>query len=137
MLLTNKTRTSFLSDVFDDVLYDKKTYADLPHDGPIFLNATDATDGGKRVVFSRVFLHTLHSPIQDIRLATAVATSAAFPGVFDSVTFERFRPKTPSCRSSVPNRANRHPTCTCSTAARRQPGRGNPVGRGPDAAVRQ
>jgi len=95
MLLTNKTRTSFLSDVLDDVLYDKKTYQDLPHDGPIFLaNATDATDGGKRVVFSyEYFYGTLHSPIQDIRLATAVATSAAFPGVFDSVTFERFRPK--------------------------------------------
>ena len=95
MLLTNKTRTSFLSDVLDDVLYDKKTYQDLPHDGPIFLaNATDATDGGKRVVFSyEYFYGTLHSPIQEIRLATAVATSAAFPGVFDSVTFERFRPK--------------------------------------------
>jgi NTE family protein len=65
----------------------------LPSTSPVILaNATDVTAGGERAVFSNeYFLNTLGSSLVDIRIATAVATSAAFPGVFDSVTFQRFR----------------------------------------------
>lgn len=90
---TDQTKTDVMADVFDEVLFSRKTYLELPATSPVFLaNATDVTAGGKRVPFSNeYFLGQLGSSLANFRIATAVATSAAFPGVFDSVTFERFR----------------------------------------------
>lgn len=93
IVFTDETRADVMADVFDDVLFSKKSYQDLPKGAPIFLaNATDITAGGKRVVFSNeYFLSELGSSLASMRIAIPVATSAAFPGVFDSVVFERFK----------------------------------------------
>lgn len=88
-----QTKTDLMADVFDEVLFDGKRYADMEGPGPIFLaNATDLTNGGTRVAISNeYFVNELGSPLRDFRVANAVAISAAFPGVFDSVTLEQFR----------------------------------------------
>jgi NTE family protein len=90
---TDETKTDLLARVFDDVLFSGKRYRDIPATSPIFLaNATDITAGGARVTFSNdYFVDELGSSLYDMRIATAVATSAAFPGIFDSVPLERFR----------------------------------------------
>lgn len=92
IVFTDYTKTNALADVFDDVLFSGVRYKELPPQGPIFLaNATDITSGGSRVTLSNeYFLGELNSSLADIRIATSVATSAAFPGLFDSVTFQRF-----------------------------------------------
>ncbi len=91
--LTDKTKTDVMADVLDSVLFSGKEYREIPPASPIFLaNATDITAGGKRVAFSNdYFVEELGSSLYNMRVATAVATSAAFPGIFDSVTVERFR----------------------------------------------
>jgi NTE family protein len=93
-VFSSQTKTDLLADVLDEVLFDGKTYKDLPRHSPIFLaNATDLTSGGQRVVLSSdYFVGELHSSMRNFRIANAVAISAAFPGVFDSATLERFRP---------------------------------------------
>jgi NTE family protein len=100
LLLTSTTdldRSDLMADVLDEKLFNGATYQKLRSGyGPAapmwFANATDTTDGGRRFVFDELtFESELSSDLGKLRIAKAVQTSAAFPGVFNSVTFQQFK----------------------------------------------
>jgi NTE family protein len=93
---TDKDRSDLLAEVFEEkVLGGSVKFADLGALGPlrpsIFFNATDTTSGGERFVFSDDrFFDRIGSVLSEYPLAWAMASSGAFPGVFNSVTLRRF-----------------------------------------------
>ncbi|MBL0086751.1 MAG: patatin-like phospholipase family protein [Ideonella sp.] len=97
-VFTDRDRTDTLAEVFDDVLFGgrRPTFADLGAPGPmrpaVYFNATDTTSGGRRFVFSdQAFFDALASDLSAYPLAWAMASSGAFPGIFNSVTMRRYR----------------------------------------------
>ena len=95
--LTDKDRTDLLAEVFRDKVMGGKniTFGEL---GPrkamkpaVYFNATDTTNGGERFVFTEdQFLRKLGSRLSDFPISTAMASSGAFPGIFNSVTLRKF-----------------------------------------------
>jgi NTE family protein len=95
--VTDKDRTDLLAEVFDDkVMGGRSTkFGALGPRGPmrpaVYFNATDTTNGGERFVFSDDrFLRRLGSRLDEFPISLAMATSGAFPGVFNSVTLRKF-----------------------------------------------
>lgn len=91
---THEDRSNLMADVFDESLFDRVTYGGLGEfsvgDRPIWLaNATDA-HRGKRFTFSEWQLQKLNSSLASVPLSQAVMASAAFPGVFSSVTMRDY-----------------------------------------------
>lgn len=89
-------RSDHLAELFEEKLFDGKrvTFADLGARGPrrpaVYFNATDTTNGGVRFVFSdQQFLRSTGSDLSKFPLAWAMASSGAFPGIFNSVTLRR------------------------------------------------
>lgn len=90
-------RSDHLAELFEEKLFGGKrvTFADLGPRGPrrpaVYFNATDTTNGGVRFVFSdRQFLRSTGSDLSQFPIAWAMASSGAFPGVFNSVTLRRY-----------------------------------------------
>ncbi|WP_157803911.1 patatin-like phospholipase family protein [Acidovorax sp. 69] len=90
-------RSDHLAELFEEKLFDGKrvTFADLGLRGArrpaVYFNATDTTNGGVRFVFSdRQFLRSTGSDLSKFPIAWAMASSGAFPGVFNSVTLRRY-----------------------------------------------
>jgi NTE family protein len=78
-------RGDYLADYFDRVLFEGKTFDDLPRQRPfIRIGATDMIDG-KRVEFTQDSFDDLCSELGPVPIARAVAASAAVPGVFSPV----------------------------------------------------
>ncbi|RYF43781.1 MAG: hypothetical protein EOO25_01980 [Comamonadaceae bacterium] len=89
-------RSDHLAELFEEKLFEGRrvTFADLGPRGPgrpaVYFNATDTTNGGTRFVFSdQQFLRSTGSDLSKFPLAWAMASSGAFPGIFNSVTLRR------------------------------------------------
>jgi NTE family protein len=94
---TDKDRTDLLAEVMSDKVFGSKnpTFSELGAKGPmrpaVFFNATDTTNGGERFVFSDDrFFERLGSDLDRYPISWAMASSGAFPGIFNSVTLRRF-----------------------------------------------
>ena len=92
---THEDRSNLMADVFDASLFDRVKYGDLGEfvvgDRPIWLaNATDA-QRGRRFTFSEAN-RFVNSSLASVPLSQAVMASAAFPGVFNSVTIKEYFP---------------------------------------------
>jgi predicted acylesterase/phospholipase RssA len=93
---TDKDRSDLLAEVFESkVLGGHTVFGELGPRGPmrpaVYFNATDTTNDGNRFVFADDrFLRLLGSDLSRFPLAWAMASSGAFPGVFNSVTLRRF-----------------------------------------------
>lgn len=94
---TDRDRSDVLAELFESQLFNgqRVTFGDLGARGPgrpaVYFNATDTTAGGTRFVFSdRHFLRATGSDLSRYPLAWAMASSGAFPGIFNSVTLRRF-----------------------------------------------
>lgn len=93
---TDEDRSDLMADVFDEALFGAKTYSDLgdfePGAAPIWLaNATQIGDT-RRFSFSEQRFTALRSSLGSFPLSQAVMASAAFPGVFNSVTLRSYTP---------------------------------------------
>lgn len=92
---THADRSDIMAAVFDEILLDHKTYKSLgtfqPGARPIWI--ANVTDQGRLELFtfsSEHFRWHLHSRIDSYPISHAVMASAAFPGVFNSVTLRSF-----------------------------------------------
>ena len=93
---THEDRSDLMADVFDAALFDNAKYESLGSfavgDRPIWLaNATDA-QRGRRFTFSEWQMQDLNSSLASVPVSQAVMASAAFPGVFNSMTMRQYPP---------------------------------------------
>ena len=93
---THEDRSDLMADVFDASLFDGVKYETLGKfavgERPIWLaNATDA-QRGKRFTFSETQMKDLSSSLASVPVSQAVMASAAFPGVFNSMTMSQYPP---------------------------------------------
>jgi predicted acylesterase/phospholipase RssA len=89
--LATLTRSDIMAGVFDDVLFQGRTFAAMPPGGPrILLNATALGDAGVPFVFADERFANRGSRLDTFPVAHAVMASAAFPAAFTSVTLETF-----------------------------------------------
>jgi hypothetical protein len=104
--LSDLNRSDLMAQVFDEVLFDGQRYSRLNDTtGPkLFVNATDVISlgspsnpfedadhpSGQRFVFTQEQFRDLGSRLDRVRVAHAVAASAAFPGLLHPMTLEDF-----------------------------------------------
>lgn len=115
----NATRTDAMAEIFDETFLDRSSLGDLASDAPkLLVNATAINDietfGPQDTCMNRgadapavrwesvsldagFLVNCLGSRPESLRLSTAVAASATFPGVFNTVTLQRF-PRAPDDR---------------------------------------
>ena len=87
---TGFDRSDLMADVFDNVFFNGKTFADLPETGPrIFINATNAVSG-QPFHFSNQFFKCIESDLKSYPISHAVMASGAFPLVFQNVTLRDY-----------------------------------------------
>lgn len=80
-----------MKDVFDDILFEGKTFREMPHAGPkILINATSLPEEGKFVFTDEAFAE-LNSRLDTYPVSHAVMASGAFPGAFHNVTLEDYK----------------------------------------------
>jgi predicted acylesterase/phospholipase RssA len=96
VVATDEDRSDLMADVFDAEIFRGKTYSELgpfaPGSAPIWLaNATQIGDT-RRFTFSEHEFNQLRSSLSSFPLSQAVMASAAFPGVFNSVTVRNYTP---------------------------------------------
>lgn len=96
VVATDEDRSDLMADVFDEEILGGETYSALgpftPGLAPIWLaNATQMGDT-RRFTFSESEFNSLHSSLGTFPLSQAVMASAAFPGVFNSVTLRNYTP---------------------------------------------
>ena len=83
-------RSELAANLYDDILFNGATFADLKRDGPkIFVGATDLAEG-TRIVFNRVTFDALCADLSGIRLSRAAAASSAVPVVLSSITIDNY-----------------------------------------------
>jgi NTE family protein len=76
--------------VYDQVLFNGATYADLKRDGPrIFVSATDLAEG-TRIDFNKPTFDVLCTELDGFRLARAAAASSAVPVVLSPITIDNY-----------------------------------------------
>jgi NTE family protein len=93
-LIGRKTRTHLLADTFDRWFFDGHRLAQLPAGCRFIFNAANLTTGVRfgfeRDVFGDYVLGRRTTTGSDLRLATAVAASAAVPGAFAPLVLDKF-----------------------------------------------
>jgi NTE family protein len=83
-------RSELAANLYDEILFNGATYADLKRDGPqIFVGATDLAEG-VRIVFSRQNFDAMCTDLSTFRLARAAAASSAVPVLLSSVTIDNY-----------------------------------------------
>ena len=81
-------RSELAADLYDEVLFNGATYADLKRDGPqIVVSATDLSEG-TRIDFNKPTFDTLCTDLGGFRLARAAAASSAVPVVLSAITID-------------------------------------------------
>jgi hypothetical protein len=89
-LLTDFDRSDVMADIFDNTLFDGKTFDAFSANGPrILINATNAMTG-RRFVFDNDSFRRLNSRLDSYPIAHAVMASAAFPVIFHNVTLRDY-----------------------------------------------
>ena len=90
---THEDRSDLMADIFDEELFGGATYGALGAIGPgkpIFLaNATNTARGSRFTFSESEFASNLRSRLDTYPISQAVIASAAFPGVFNSVSLRR------------------------------------------------
>lgn len=93
---TDEDRSDLMSDIFDERIFNGKTYSDLgdfsPGKAPIWLANTTAIGDTRRFTFSEREFDQLNSSLGSFPISQAAMASAAFPGVFNSVTLRDYTP---------------------------------------------
>jgi len=84
-------RTDFAADYYDEILFEKKTFADiLARNGPVIqINATEVATG-TQITFLQDQFDLLCSDLMSFPVARAVAASSAVPVLFSSVTINNY-----------------------------------------------
>jgi NTE family protein len=84
------SRSEIAADVYDQMLFNGATYADLKGDGPrIFVSATDLAEG-TRIDFNKPTFDVLCTELDGFRLARAAAASSAVPVVLSPITIDNY-----------------------------------------------
>jgi NTE family protein len=84
------TRSDIATEYYDDVIFDGKTFRDLPRRRPfIVLNATDIAEGAQ-MSFTQDQLDRLCSALDPMPVARGVTASSAFPVAFPPVTLTNY-----------------------------------------------
>jgi NTE family protein len=85
-------RINLAAELYDDVVFEHKTFGDLlrpPKKPYIILNATDMTLG-QRFEFTQDQFDLLCSDLSTVKVADAVAASSAFPGLLSPLTIRNY-----------------------------------------------
>lgn len=83
-------RSELAADLYDEMLFEGATYADLKRDGPrIFVSATDLAEG-TRIDFNQPMFDVLCADLGGLRLARAAAASSAVPVVLSPITIDNY-----------------------------------------------
>ena len=83
-------RSELAANLYDEILFNGATYADLKRDGPqIFVGTTDIAEG-TRIVFNPQTFDIFCSDLSKFRLARAAAASSAVPVVLSSITINNY-----------------------------------------------
>jgi NTE family protein len=86
---THKDRSDLMAEVFDEVLFDNAVYGKLGAFGagrPLFIANATLTGYNRSFRFDEKSFNDFGSRLDQYPIAQAVMASAAFPGVFNSVT---------------------------------------------------
>jgi NTE family protein len=87
---TGWSRSELAADVYDEMLFDGATYADLKRSGPqIFVSATDLAEG-TRIDFNKPTFDVMCTELSGFRLARAAAASSAVPVVLAPITIDNY-----------------------------------------------
>ena len=83
-------RSELAADLYDEVLFNGATYANLRRDAPqIFVSATDLSEG-TRIDFNKPTFDALCTDLGGFRLARAAAASSAVPVVLSAITIDNY-----------------------------------------------
>ena len=83
-------RSELAANLYDEILFNGATYADLKPDGPlIYVGATDLAEG-VRIIFSPQNFDVMCSDLSKFRLARAAAASSAVPVVLSTITIDNY-----------------------------------------------
>jgi NTE family protein len=84
-------RSELAADLYDEILFDGATFADLDRGkGPLILATATDVSTGARMVFDQDVFDALCSNLDDVRLSRAAAASSAVPVVLSAVTLNNY-----------------------------------------------
>ena len=84
-------RSEMASELYDDLLFDRKTYADLmAQPGPMILASATDLSSGSRLAFTQGEFDPICSDLASVPLARAAAASSAVPLVMSPVTINNY-----------------------------------------------
>ena len=87
----NWGRSELAADLYDEILFNGATYADLSRGrGPLVLASATDVSTGARMVFDQDVFDALCSNLGDFRLSRAAAASSAVPVVLSAVTLNNY-----------------------------------------------
>lgn len=88
---TGYDRTDILASVFGNLVFENKTYGEIPRpdEQMLIVNATNLSWGGT-FSFNKSKVDYIQSDLKKLPVAVAVAASAAYPGVLRAVTLRNF-----------------------------------------------
>jgi len=90
LVSTGWGRSELAANLYDEILFNGATYADLRRDGPqIFVGATDLAEG-TRIIFNKANFDVMCSDLSGFRLSRAAAASSAVPVLLSSVTIDNY-----------------------------------------------
>ncbi len=106
VILTNEDRTDLLAETFNEKLFNGNSplYGELGKIGrrrpTLLISATDITHGGRIFTYTEDSFQRIGSRIDNYPIASAMASSAAFPAVMNAATLKDYR--IPEAQGSEP-----------------------------------